>query len=275
MDKVMDLVRRYNLILLEDCCDALGSTYDGNPLGSYGEISTCSFYPAHHITAGEGGFVACRSKEVEKVVRSFREWGRSCWCVGKKANLSTKGSCGCRFKEWIPSLPDEVFDHKYVYGEVGYNMKPIELQCSILLEQMDKLPVIREKRISNYNRLMNVFRDYEDYFILPRPTPKSDPSWFAFPLTIRDGVKFKRSDFCRFLEDNKIQTRNYFGGNLLLQPAYSELANQWGGYNKIKQLFPNATKATTDTFFLGVSPVITNDQLDYVGGVVDDFMARV
>jgi CDP-6-deoxy-D-xylo-4-hexulose-3-dehydrase len=270
MDKLMELVKKYNLILLEDCCDALGSTYKQKPLGSFGDMASCSFYPAHHITMGEGGFVACNTKQQEIVVRSLREWGRGCYCVGKKANLLKNGSCGCRFKNWLGSLPNHIFDHKYVYEEIGYNMKPIELQCSMGLVQLNKLPMIHRKRKENYTRLFSIFKKYEDIFILPLPTNDSDPSWFAFPLTIKNGVKLKRSDICGYLEDNKIQTRNYFGGNLLLQPAYKHLDEN----NTAHKLFPIATKVTTDTFFLGTSPVITEKQLDYIEYKIDEFFKK-
>jgi CDP-6-deoxy-D-xylo-4-hexulose-3-dehydrase len=264
----MEIVEKYNLILLEDCCDALGSTFDGKPLGSFGELATCSFYPAHHITMGEGGFVTCKTKEQEKVVRSLREWGRGCYCVGLKANLLKNGSCGCRFSNWVPAIPEEIFDHKYVYEEIGYNLKPIELQCSMGLMQLDKLPEIHRRRRENHARLLEIFGKYEEFFHLPRATEKSNPSWFAFPVTLRDGVKFKRIDICGFLEDNKIQTRNYFGGNLLLQPAYIDLAKECD-----PRSFKVATKVTTDTFFLGTSPVISSQQLDYVQSQVDKFMS--
>ena len=266
MDRVMEIVKTYGLTLLEDCCDALGSTYDNKPLGSFGRFASCSFYPAHHITMGEGGFVACDNEEDEKVVRSLREWGRGCYCVGKKANLSTKGTCGCRFKNWLPSLPDEIFDHKYVYETIGYNLKPIELQCSMGLAQLDKLPDIHAKRRANHARLTEIFAPYEEFFHFHKATMKANPSWFAFPLTVKDGAPFKRSEFTRYMEDNKIQTRNYFGGNLLLQPAYAHMAS-----NAHKE-FPVATKVTTDTLFLGTSPVITTEQLDYVAEKVWDFM---
>lgn len=274
MNRIMQLVKQYNLILLEDCCDALGSTYDNKPLGSFGEMASCSFYPAHHITAGEGGFVTCKTKEAEKVVRSLREWGRGCYCVGKKANLSKKGTCGCRYNNWLPALPDEILDHKYTYDYMGYNLKPIELQCSMLLEQIKKLPNIHSKRVHNYNKLTNIFNSYEEYFILPKAQKNADVSWFAFPLTLRDTCPFKRSQLTNYLEDHLIQTRNYFGGNLLLQNAYKKQASSEGGYIEIKQKYPNATKVTTDTFFLGVSPVITDEQLNYVAEVVDNFMRK-
>ena len=271
MDELMDVVDRYNLIFLEDCCDALGSKYDDKPLGSFGDMASCSFYPAHHITMGEGGFVATKELEQEKIVRSFREWGRDCYCVGQKANLLKNGTCKKRFSSWLSALPDYTFDHKYVYGEIGYNLKPIELQASMGLAQMDKLPRINSVRRTNYKRYMRIFEKYEEYFYLPRPTKKSDPSWFAFPLTIRDGAPFTRWNICEFLEDNKIQTRQYFGGSLLLQPAYTHLMNK----DEVIKKFPNAKKVTTDTFFLGTSPVLGRDKINYVGEIVDKFMEKI
>ena len=270
MNKLMDMVDRYNLIFLEDCCDALGSKYDGKPLGVFGDMASCSFYPAHHITMGEGGFVATKALEQERVVRSFREWGRDCYCVGMKANLLKNGTCKKRFSSWLPSLPDYTFDHKYVYGEIGYNLKPIELQASMGLAQIDKLPRINSIRRTNYKRYMRIFEKYEEYFYLPRPTKKSDPSWFAFPLTIRDSAPFTRWNICEFLEDNKIQTRQYFGGSLLLQPAYTHLMNK----DEVIKKFPNARKATTDTFFLGTSPVLGRNKINYVGEMIDQFMEQ-
>ena len=270
MKRLMEIVKQYNLILLEDCCDALGSTYDGKPLGSFGELSSCSFYPAHHMTMGEGGFVACNTKMQEIVTRSFREWGRGCYCVGKKAGLLKNGSCGNRFSNWLPELPDEVFDHKYVYDEIGYNLKPIELQASIGLEQMKKLPEIHRRRKENHVRLVNIFKPYEEFFILPKATELSDPSWFAFAVTIKDNNKFKRKDIVNHLESNKIQTRPYFAGNIMLQPAYDGLIDK----NEVITKYPNARKITTDTFFLGTSPVITSIQLDYVESIVQNFFKK-
>ena len=268
MDKLMSVIKKHNLILLEDCCDALGSTYRGKPLGSFGEMSSCSFYPAHHITMGEGGFVAVNNKQQEKVVRSFRDWGRGCWCVGKKASTSKKGVCGKRFSCWLKELPEEIFDHKYVYEEIGYNAKPIEMQAAMGLAQLNKLDEISEKRKKNYDLLYDIFKKYENYFHLPIATEHSDPSWFAFPLTIRDGSPFKRSDITNFYESSKIQTRTYFAGNILLQPAYRHLMDAKDVINN----YPVARKVTTDTFFLGTSPVITNEQVEYIGNKTDEFM---
>jgi CDP-6-deoxy-D-xylo-4-hexulose-3-dehydrase len=271
MDAVMDIVRRYNLILIEDCCDALGSTYDGKMLGSFGEMASCSFYPAHHITMGEGGFIATRTKEQEMLIKSLREWGRGCYCSGKAASCLKNGMCKRRFSNWLPSMPDEVFDHKYVYEEIGYNLKPLDLQAAMGLAQLEKLNDIIAIRKRNYSLLFDVFSKYEEFFHLPRANAKSDPAWFAFPLTIRDDAGFKRTDLTMFLEDSKIQTRNYFGGNILLQPGYDQVAP----HIDAKREFPVATKVTKDTFFLGTSPVITEEQIAYIGKTVDGFFDRL
>jgi CDP-6-deoxy-D-xylo-4-hexulose-3-dehydrase len=270
MDQLMQIIKHYDLILLEDCCDALGSFYNDKPLGSFGEFASCSFYPAHHITMGEGGFIACNTKQQEIVARSFREWGRGCYCTGLKANLLKNGSCGKRFSNWLPSVPEEVFDHKYVYDEIGYNLKPIELQAAMGLEQIKKIPEITNKRKYNHQRLVDIFKPYEDVFILPKATKFSNPNWFAFALTIKDNAQFKRFDIVNYLETNKIQTRPYFAGNIMLQPAYENIMNT----SDVLTKFPNARKVTTDTFFLGTSPVITPEQLDYIQIVVDNFFKQ-
>jgi CDP-6-deoxy-D-xylo-4-hexulose-3-dehydrase len=269
MDQVMDLVNKYNLVLLEDCCDALGTTYNGKPLGSFGEMSSCSFYPAHHMTMGEGGFVACKTKEQEVIVRSFREWGRGCYCVGPEANKLKCGTCGNRFSEWIPEMPGEIFDHKYVYDEIGFNLKPIELQAAMGIKQLDKLNEIHSLRKRNYQLLFNIYEKYEEFFHLPRARDKADVSWFAFPITIRKSAPFIRNDIVDYLEENLIQTRPYFAGNLMLQPAYSHLMNPL----MARQKFPNATYVMTNTFFHGTSPVITPEQISYIGEKVDGFMS--
>lgn len=269
MDRLMELVKKHNLILLEDCCDALGSTYDDKPLGSFGEMASCSFYPAHHMTMGEGGYVACNTYEQEVILRSFREWGRGCYCVGPEANKLKCGSCGKRFQEWIPTMPGEIFDHKYVYDEIGYNLKPIEIQSAMGLEQMKKLAEIHRLRKRNYALLFDIYSKYEDFFYLPRPQAKADPSWFAFPLTIRENAPFKRADIVDYLEENLIQTRPYFAGNIMLQPAYSHIMDP----QKAKDDFPVATLTMTNTYFHGTSPVITPEQIAYIGEKVDGFMS--
>jgi CDP-6-deoxy-D-xylo-4-hexulose-3-dehydrase len=270
MDQLMELVRHYDLILLEDCCDALGSTYDGQPLGSHGLMASCSFYPAHHITMGEGGFVACSDRAQEDILRSFREWGRGCYCVGPEANKLKCGTCKKRFSNWIPAMPDHVFDHKYVYDEIGYNLKPIEIQSAMGLEQIKKLPEITQLRKRNYQLLFDIYSKYEEYFMLPRAQHKADPNWFAFPLTIRKTAPFDRTEYVDYLETNLIQTRPYFAGNIMLQPAYDHLMSP----ETARDQFPCATTTMTDTFFHGTSPVITPQQIAYIGQTVDAFMQR-
>lgn len=220
---------------------------------------------------GEGGFIACDNKPHEIILRSFREWGRGCFCVGPKANLLKNGSCGKRFSNWLPELPDEVFDHKYVYDEIGYNLKPIELQAAMGLAQIKKLPAIRASRNANHAILSKIFAEYEEYFILPKATPQSSPSWFAFALTVKDNAPFKRRDIVNYLETNKIQTRPYFAGNIMLQPAYSGIINK----ESIIRDYPNARKVTTDTFFLGTSPIITEEQLQYINEIVVKFFKTI
>lgn len=269
MDHVMELVKKYNLILLEDCCDALGSTYDGKPLGSFGEMASCSFYPAHHMTMGEGGFVACKTYELEVIARSFREWGRGCYCVGPEANKLQCGTCGKRFSEWVPCMKGEIFDHKYVYDEIGFNLKPIELQGAMGLVQLEKLSEIHRLRKRNFNLLFDIYKKYEEFFHLPTAQIKSDPSWFAFPLTIKENAPFSRFDLVDYLETNLIQTRPYFAGNIMLQPAYSHLMNPLDAKNN----YPVATLVMRNTFFHGTSPVITPEQISYIGEKVDNFMS--
>ena len=269
MNRLMGIIEKYNLVLLEDCCDALGSTYDGKPLGSFGKMASCSFYPAHHITMGEGGFVACDDMETERILKSFRDWGRGCYCIGKQNQLEC-GMCGQRFNNWLPSLPEHVFDHKYVYEEIGYNLKPIELQSAMGFVQMMKLEEIGQIRKKNHAAIVDIFKPYEQYFHLPYATPNSDPDWFAVAITIKDGVDFTRADFCQYLESNLIQTRPYFAGNIMLQPAYEGIMDPEEVINK----FPVARKVTTDTFFLGCSPVITDEQIVYIKEIVNKFFQK-
>jgi len=269
IDRLMQLVKAHDLILLEDCCDALGSTYDGKPLGSHGEMASCSFYPAHHMTMGEGGFVACKTPAQEVILRSFREWGRGCYCIGPDANKLKNGTCKQRFSEWIPEMPGEIFDHKYVYDEIGYNLKPIEMQSAMGLIQLEKLDEIHALRRRNYKLLFNIYEKYEEFFHLPRARAKADPSWFAFPLTIRKDAPFKRNDIVDYLEENLIQTRPYFAGNIMLQPAYSHLMKP----TDARDNFPVATHVMKNTFFHGTSPVITPQQIAYIGEKVDGFMS--
>jgi len=268
MDEVMRVVKKYDLLLLEDACDSLGGTYDGKPLGSFGEMASCSFYPAHQITMGEGGFVVCKSHEQEVIARSFREWGRGCYCVGRQANMLKNGTCKKRFDCWIEGLPEEIYDHKFTYDEIGYNLKPIEMQAAIGLVQLKKLDQAVAMRKRNHALLREVFGKYEQYFHVPKATPKADPSWFGFGLVVRDGAPFKRKEFVDFLEDKKIQTRPYFSGNTLLQPGYKHLMPADEAIRK----FPVATKLMKDALFIGVAPVVTEEQIKWVEQCVEEFI---
>jgi CDP-6-deoxy-D-xylo-4-hexulose-3-dehydrase len=273
MDRLMSLVKKYNLIYLEDTCDALGSTWDGQPLGSFGDISTCSFFPAHHMTMGEGGFVAVNSAKKRMALASLRDWGRACYCnTAKPGNVMTGTACGCRFNYWFKGQEDITYDHRYVFEEIGYNLKPTEMQAAIGLAQLDKLEEMHNRRKHNFNRLYNVFKKYSNYFHLPEVHEKADPSWFGYLVTLKDNITFTKNSLINYLEDNKIQTRSYFTGNALFHPAYEDLAAE---YKDPRNEFPVASKSTKDTFFLGVYPGITDEQLDYIELIINKFMDNV
>jgi len=269
MDRLMHLVEKYDLIFLEDCCDALGSTYKDKKLGSFGAMSTCSFYPAHHITLGEGGYVAADSAKLRQVLASFRDWGRACYCNSQKpGNVMCGTACGNRFRGWLPGAPEIKYDHRYVFDEIGYNLKPLELQAAIGLEQMKKIDGFHESRKENFNRLTKIFKPYEQYLHLPKATPHSDPDWFAFLLTVKENDKFTKYELVSHLERAKIQTRSYFSGNILYHPGYQGLAQK---YNNLKERFPIAHEVTKNSFFLGTYAGITEEKLDYIEETVKEF----
>jgi len=273
MDRIMAIVKKYDLIFLEDTCDALGSTWDGKPLGSFGDISTCSFFPAHHMTMGEGGFVAVNSAKKRMALASLRDWGRACYCNSTKPGNVTEGTaCGCRFGDWFKGQPDIIFDHRYVFEEIGYNLKPTEMQAAMGLAQLDKLDEMHARRKHNFKRLYDIFSQYPDFFYLPEMHEKADASWFGYLVTLKDGLHFTKSQMVDAMEEAKIQTRSYFTGNALFHPAYEELAAE---YENPREQFPIATKTTLDTFFLGVYPGITDAQLDYIEQVVHDFLKNI
>ncbi len=263
MDRVLEICRRRDLVFLEDTCDALASSWSGAPLGSFGLMSSCSFYPAHHITTCEGGMVSTSLPEAERVLRSLCWWGRDCYCVGK-ANLLENGTCKQRFSPWLPELPDLIVDHKFVFTELGYNLKPLDLQGAIGLVQIEKLAAIHRARRKNFEIYRAFFEQYADLFKVATVHPKAEVSWFGFPLTVTTD-RFTRDEFSRFLESRKIQTRNYFAGNLLFHPAYAELGNPHD--------YPNACTVTRATLFLGVSPNLTEAQIDYVKSCVAEFVS--
>ena len=266
MDELSEIVADHGLVLVEDCCDALGGKYDGKSFGSFGEIATVSFYPAHHLTMGEGGLVAVNTEQMVRIIRSLRDWGRDCYCVGK-ASLLRDGTCGKRFSSWLEGL-DAIVDHKYVYSEIGYNLKPLELQCAMGLVQLTRLPEFVERRKANFRCLYNFFVEYDDFFHLPRWGKRVDPSWFAFPLTVRESAPFSRSDIVGWFEDHRIQTRNLFAGNLLRHPAYQQVKHRVVGDLR------NADLILTNTFFLGVYPGITDEMMDYVLSCAKEYLSR-
>lgn len=250
LSTAMAIAKKHDLWVVEDTCDALGSTYDGKLVGTFGDLATCSFYPAHHITAGEGGCVVTDASVLKTVVESFRDWGRDCWCATGKDN-----TCGKRFDQKIGDLPLG-YDHKYCYSHIGYNLKATDMQAAVLVAQMKKLPGFIERRKRNFVRLHEGLRDLEHLFVLPHATPRSDPSWFGFPLTVREDVN--RREVVRWLEGHKIATRLLFGGNLLRHPAYKGIPKRVVGD------LINTDRAMRDTFWIGIYPGITDAMVDYV-----------
>ena len=249
---VSEFCKKHNLWLIEDCCDALGSTYDGQLVGTFGDFATLSFYPAHHITMGEGGCVLCNRMLLKRLAESFRDWGRDCWCDPGKDN-----TCGIRFEWQLGNLPYG-YDHKYTYSHVGYNLKATDLQAAVGVSQMDKLPYFIEKRRQNYQALRSGMADLEAFFILPEATPKSDPSWFGFPLSVRPEAPFDRRQAVQFLESRKIGTRQIFAGNLIRQKAYQHVQHRTVGK------LPQSDFVMNQSFWIGVYPGLSQEMIDYV-----------
>lgn len=269
MDRLMTLIKKYDLLFFEDACDALGSYYDGEKLGSFGDMSTCSFFPAHHMTMGEGGFIATNSQKTRTILASFRDWGRACYCNSMKpGNVTAETACGNRFRNWLPGLPETEYDHRYVFDEIGYNLKPLDLQAAMGLKQLEKLPMLDAGRRTNWAKLKKIFAPYSEYFHMPEATEKADPCWFAFLLTIKESAPFSRGDIVSHLEAGKIQTRSYFSGNILAHPGYIHLSDEYGDMNEV---FPNAQLVTTNSFFLGTYVGLTDDKLEYIKESVDSF----
>jgi CDP-6-deoxy-D-xylo-4-hexulose-3-dehydrase len=264
MDRIMALVREHDLLFVEDTCDALGSTWDGKILGSFGHFATLSFYPAHHITVGEGGAVFTNSRGLAKIARSVRDWGRDCWCG---YDDPPDGRCKKRFEREVPGMPG-FYDHRYLYSEIGYNLKLTDLQAAIGLAQIEKLPHFIEKRKQNFSFLYRALKRYAEYLVLPEWHEKSDPSWFAFPLTVRDSAPFDRHQLTSYLERNNIETRPLFAGNLIKQPGYRHIS-----YRTIGDL-PVADHILRSTFFIGVYPGLGQPQLDYMVETFEAFFRQ-
>lgn len=261
LKKVMELAEKYNLWVIEDNCDALGAKYEGKMTGNFGHISTYSFYPAHHITMGEGGAVATNDTNLFNIIRSFRDWGRDCICPPGKDNV-----CKHRFDQKHGELP-EGYDHKYVYSHLGYNLKISDMQAAVGVAQLKKAKLFIEKRNKNYTLLFNGLKKYEEYLILPVPERNSEPSWFGFPITVKENNKFTRNDLVRYLEDNKVGTRLLFAGNLLKQPVFTE--NNYE-YRVVGDLV-NTDIVMNSTFWIGVWPGINEECINYMLGVFDKF----
>jgi len=276
---VMDLVDKHNLWLIEDNCDALGSTYTLRPMqnaknkdltpnqlprltGTFGHISTFSFYPAHHITLGEGGCVATDDDELARIARSIRDWGRDCYCTGGENN-----TCGKRFSQQFGTLPYG-YDHKYVYSHIGYNLKVTDMQAAIGCAQLQKLPHFIARRKENFLKLTEILTPYADRLILPRATENSDPSWFGYVITVREGAGFSRNDITVHLEANRIETRNLFSGNLLCHPAYQGIPHRLAGDLRNTNLIMN------NTFFIGVYPGIDAIKMEYIKKIFAEFFSN-
>ncbi len=252
IDAVMALATKHNLWVIEDCCDAVGSTYKGRGVGTFGNIATTSFYPAHHITMGEGGCVLTQSPALKKLAESFRDWGRDCWCDPGKSN-----TCGRRFEWQLGDLPCG-YDHKFIYNHIGYNLKATDMQAAIGVAQLKKLPDFIATRRANFAKLHAALSDLDDIFLLPKATEHSDPSWFGFPLAIRKDAPTNRNSVVGFLESRNIATRLLFGGNLLRQPAYRDIERRVIGDLR------NTDFVMNNVFWIGLYPGITQPMIDYM-----------
>jgi len=257
---VMEVANRHNLWLIEDNCDAVGSLYHGRLTGSFGHLSSVSFYPAHHITMGEGGCVLTSRPQLKKIVESFRDWGRDCWCAPGVAN-----TCGKRFDWQLGDLPCG-YDHKYIYSHIGYNLKMTDMQAAVGVAQLQKLPHFTQLRKRNWQHLYTGLKPYEEFFLLPQATPGSDPSWFGFLLTVREDAPFSRNELVRYLDERRIATRLLFSGNITRQPAYQNVP-----YRIVGDL-TNTDTVMNQTFWIGVYPKLTPVMLDYVLSVFADFL---
>ncbi len=261
LDVVLDLAKRHDLWVIEDNCDALGSRYRGRLTGTFGHLASVSFYPAHHITMGEGGCVVTDDPQLARIARSFRDWGRDCYCAGGENN-----TCGTRFSQQFGTLPHG-FDHKYVYSHIGYNLKVTDLQAAIGCAQLAKLDTFIAARRANFARLRDALQPYGDRLLLPRATEHSDPSGFGFVITVREHAGFTRAELVRFLEANRVETRTLFAGNLLRHPAFQSIPHRVVGD------LANTDAVMHDTFFVGVYPGLDEARLSHMTRLFEQFMS--
>ncbi len=252
IDAVTAFAKKHNLWLIEDCCDATGTTYNGKKVGRFGHLASVSFYPAHHITMGEGGCVLTDDPALARLVKSFRDWGRDCWC-----EPGSDDTCGRRFDQQFGKLP-QGYDHKYTFSHIGYNLKATDMQAAVGVSQLKKLPGFIEQRKKNYAALRAGMEDLEEFFILPEATPGADPSWFGFPLAVRPEAPFTRDRIVQYLETNRVATRLLFGGNLLRQPAYLDTECRVIGD------LANSDFVTGNVFWIGVYPGLGGDKTGYM-----------
>lgn len=260
IDEVAEIARENDLWLIEDNCDAFGSEYKGRKTGTFGHLSTISFYPAHHITTGEGGAICTNDPQLAQIVRSFRDWGRDCYCSGGENN-----TCGKRFSQQFGMLPFG-FDHKYVYSEIGFNLKMTDIQAAIGSAQMDKLDEFCKRRRENFDSWKRIFSRYPEYFILPEATENTNPAWFAFIVTVKENKLFTRDEITKHLNDNLIETRNLFAGNITKQPGF--LNQKW----LIADNLNNTDTVMNNTFFLGTYPGLTNEMFQYSEYILGKFI---
>jgi len=262
IEEAMRVADKYGLWVIEDNCDALGSKYNSKYTGTFGHMASFSFYPAHHITMGEGGAVVCNNDTLIKILKSFRDWGRDCWCETGKDN-----TCKRRFSQKIGNLPYG-YDHKYVYSHIGYNLKLTDMQAAVGVEQLKKLPLFTKLRKRNWAKLYQSLEKYQKYFILPKADENSHPSWFGFVLTVKNGVGFSKNDIVNYLEKNKIATRPLFSGNILKHPAYQNIKY------RIYGTLENTDYIMENTFWIGVYPGLNNEKINYIIDVFNKFFSE-